>query len=119
MRRLCSTVSETVYDQVGSNLLAQINKNQHSQLDKHGKQTCADEATPRNIWFRGLFMAYVMINMSAKTGYSAADSIRMAASDKYCFAWPAERDAATIRRYIRSRIVIRMVIMMLTLRETI
>jgi hypothetical protein len=81
--------------------------------------TCADEATPRNIWFRGLFMAYVMIKMRAKTEYKAADSIRIAASDKYCFAYSAERDAVTIRRYRRSRIVIRMVSMMLILSEII
>jgi hypothetical protein len=84
---------------------------------KYIAHTCPEEATPRNIWLRGLLIAYVTMKMKARTEYKAADSIRIAASDRYCFACSAERDVETSRRYIMSRIVIRMVSMMLTLRE--
>jgi hypothetical protein len=44
--------------------------------------TCAEEAKAKNIWFRGLLIAYVIIKISARTEYRAADSIMMAVSER-------------------------------------
>ena len=114
------TSGEAIDNQIGCDLLIEVRTVMSEEQKVPGRTwvpTCAEEAAAMNAWFSGLSMAYVMMNMSARMEYNAADSTMIAASDTYCLACSAGSVARIVRRYVKSRIVMRIVRMMFTLRE--